>query len=230
MISQKIALRQWIQPLRFVIQVGFMAGLIVPWLPHAEWAAGWLFWTVLAVGVFFCGWVCPFGAAQEWLGWVAHKAHLPRFQMPLIFQKYAQLSRYVWAALILFAGVHYSFLSARFYFNDNLFHGMLTWASGLTLLVFGILSLFTDRPFCNYFCMKGAMDGLMSMVRPVGIRRDNAACIHCQLCEKACPMHVRVAHTHFVRHPNCINCMKCLCVCPKNCLAFRLMTIKKKQK
>ena len=221
-------LKKWIQPLRFLIQACFMAGLIVPWFPHSETVANWLFRTVLAVGVFFCGWVCPFGAAQDWLAWIARKLYLPRIQIPWKYQMVLQLSRYIWAALIFFAGVHYAFLSTRFYFNDNLFHNMLTWTSGITLAVFMITALFTDRPFCNYFCMKGAMDGLMSIIRPISITRDYKACIHCHLCDKVCPMNVRVEHTSFVRHPNCINCMKCVSSCPKNCLAVRLMQFKKR--
>ena len=206
-----------------------MAGLIIPWLPHSEPVANWLFWTVLGVGVFFCGWVCPFGAAQDWLFWIARKLHLPRWQIPWKYQRVLQFSRYIWAGLITFAGIHYAFLSARFYFNDNLFHNMLTWTSGLTLAGFLLIGLFIDRPFCNYFCMKGAIDGLMSIVRPVSIRRDNKACVHCHLCDKVCPMNVRVERTGFVRHPNCINCMKCVSSCPKQCLNFRLMQLKNRE-
>ena len=222
-------MRKWIQPLRFLVQACFMAGLIIPWLPHSEPVAKGLFWTVLVVGVFFCGWVCPFGAVQDWLAWIARKIHLPRFQIPWKYQRFLQLSRYIWAGLITFAGVHYAFLSARFYFNDNLFHNMLTWTSGLTLATFLIIGLFVDRPFCNYFCMKGAMDGLMSIIRPISIKRDNKLCIHCHLCDRICPMNVRVEHTNFVRHPNCINCMKCVGVCPKKCLSLRLMQLRERK-
>ena len=219
-------MKKWIQPLRLIIQACFMAGLFLP-LIHPETMAGYLFWTVLAVGVFFCGWVCPFGAIQDWLDWIARKLHLPRFQIPWKYQRFLQLSRYIWAGLITFMGVHYAFLSARFYFQDNLIHNNLSWISGTTLAVFLIASLFLDRPFCNYFCMKGAVDGLMSVIRPVSIRRDPKACIHCHLCNKVCPMNVPVENTNFVRHPNCINCMKCVCACPKNCLKFKLMALRK---
>ena len=222
-------LKKWIQPLRFMVQACFIASLIVPWLPHSETIADWLFWTVLAVGVFFCGWVCPFGAAQDWFAWIARKLHLPRIQILWKYQRFLQLSRYIWASLIFFVGVHYAFLSARFYFNDNLFHNMLNWTSGITLAVFLIISLFVDRPFCNYFCMKGAMDGLMSIIRPISIKRDNKVCIHCHLCDKVCPMNVKVERTNFVRHPNCINCMKCVSSCPKDCIRFRLLTLTQKK-
>ena len=213
-----------IQVLRFIIQSFFMAGIVVPWLPSSEPVDTRLFWSVLIVGVFFCGWVCPFGTLQEWVAWIARKLHLPRFQISWKFQKYLQASRYILAVLIFLIGVHYTFLNVRFYFNNNL----LTWTSGLILAVFLLLGLFVDRPFCNYFCMKGAMEGLISILRPISIKRDNEACVHCNLCDKMCPMNVRVEHTNFVRHPNCINCMKCIDVCPKKCLALRVMQFKKK--
>ncbi|MBR1841063.1 MAG: 4Fe-4S binding protein [Alphaproteobacteria bacterium] len=214
-----------IQVFRLIVQAFFMAGLVVPWLPHSEPVDKWLLWVVPVVGVFFCGWVCPFGTAQEWIAWIARKLHLPRLQIPWKFQKYLQVSRYIWTALIFFIGVHYAFLNARFYFNNSL----LTWTSGLIFAAFLLFGLFIDRPFCNYFCPKGAMEGILSIVRPISIKRDNNACIHCRLCDKICPMNVRVEHTDFVRHPNCINCMKCIDICPEKCLAFRLMQFKKKR-
>ena len=218
-------MKKWIQPLRLITQACFMAGLFLP-LIHPETMAGYLFWTVLAVGVFFCGWVCPFGTIQDWLGWIARKCKLPRFKMPWKVQKYLQLSRYIFLGLMFF-GITFSFSNTRFYFQDNLVHNMLSWISGITLAVFLIASLFFDRPFCNYFCMKGAADGLMSMIRPLSIRHDRKACIHCHLCNKLCPMNIPVESATFVRHPNCINCMQCVCKCPKDCLKYKLMTLRK---
>lgn len=218
-------MRKWLQPLRFVIQACFMAGLFLP-LIHPETMAHWLFWTVLAVGVFFCGWVCPFGAIQDWLGQIAKKCKFPRFKMPWKVQKYLQFSRYIFLGLMFF-GITFSFLNARFYFQDNLVHNMLSITSAITLAIFLLISLFFDRPFCNYFCMKGAADGLMSIIRPFGISKNNQACVHCHLCDKVCPMNIPVENTNFVRHPNCINCMQCVSKCPKNCIKFKLMKFKK---
>lgn len=216
-------MKKLLQLLRLIIQACFMAGLFLP-LIHSETMAQYLFWTVLVIGVFFCGWVCPFGTVQEWIGWVARRCKLPRFKIPWKVQKYLQLSRYIFLGL-MFLGITFSFSNARFYFQDNLMHNMLSLTSGITLVIFLIISLFFDRPFCNYFCMKGAVDGLMSIIRPISIKRNSKTCVHCHLCDKVCPMNIPVENTTFVRHPSCINCMKCLSVCPKNCIKFNLVNI-----
>ena len=214
-------MKKRIQQIRFIIQTCFMAGLFLP-LIHPEMIAHYLFWSVLVIGVFFCGWACPFGAAQDWIGWIARKCKLPQLKMSWKFQKFLQFSRYIFLVLMFF-GITFSFSNARFYFQDNLMHNMLSWSICITLSIFLIISLFFDRPFCNYFCMKGAADGLMSIVRPFGIRHNNTTCIHCHLCNKACPMNIQVENISFVRHPNCINCMKCIDKCPKDCLKFNLI-------
>ena len=220
-------MKKWLQPIRFIVQAYFIAGLIISWLPHPETTANRLFWTVLVVGVFFCGWVCPFGTIQDWLGWIAKKCKLPHYKMPWKVQEYLQFLRYIFLGL-MFVGITFSFSNARFYFQDNLIHNMLSITSGITLAVFLLISLFFDRPFCNYFCMKGAADGLMSIIRPFSISRNNKSCIHCHLCDKVCPMNISVENTNFMRHPNCINCMQCVSKCPKNCLKFKLMALRKK--
>ena len=204
-----------------------MAGLFLPFFPSADVIGQKIWLSAIILGVFFCGWVCPFGAAQEWLNLLARKFKLPQFKMPQKFQKYLQISRYGFYALSVF-GIGFSFLNARYYFDHNLAMNMLSAFSAVVLAVFLISSLFFERPFCNYFCLKGAVDGAMSIVRPLSIARDDEKCVHCHLCDKACPMNILVERSKFVRHPNCINCFKCINACPKNCLAYKLMEIKSK--
>lgn len=202
-----------------------MAGLFLPLL-HPEVLARWLFWSVPLFGVFFCSFACPFGTIQEWLGSAAKFLKIKRFKLPWRFQKYLQFSRYIFA-LMMVCGITFPFLNARFYFQDNLIHQMLSWSVVLVLGVFLGLSLFVDRPFCNYFCLKGAIDGLMSVVRLFGIRKNEQKCVHCFLCDQNCPMNIRVEKTNFVRHPNCIGCLKCVSACPKNCLSYQMAAFDK---
>lgn len=217
-------MRQFLQPIRFLCQACFMAGLFFPLLPEADVIGQKVWISVVFVGVFFCGWICPFGAVQDWISWTAGRLHIPRFRMPPAGQQYIQLFRYIFYALSIL-GITFFFSNTLFYFKHNLIMGMIEWTSGLSLAFFLLAAVFIDRPFCNYFCLKGAADGLMSVVRPIGIKRDKNACIQCGLCRKACPMNILVDRHDFVRHPNCINCMRCISACPKKCVKFGLIKL-----
>ena len=212
-------MKKLIQPLRFIVQACFMAGLFLPFFPFADSIGQKIWISILFVGVFFCGWMCPFGSLQDWIGWLARKIHLPRFKVPQKYQQYVQLMRYVLYGLSAINIVFY-FLNSRFYFGHSLVAGMWDWVNGSVLIIFLLAALFTDRPFCNYFCVHGAAMGVWSVLRPVGISRKENACVHCGLCNKVCPMNIQVSVPQFVRHPNCINCMKCLTICPQNCIQF----------
>lgn len=208
---------KYIQILRFFVQVFFMLALIAGIHLNA-WK--WLLIPIFIFGVFFCGWVCPFGTLQEWCQMAARKVGFKSYKLPLQIQKYAFISRYLFLAFSLL-GVTWGTLDARRTFTDNVWTNTGQITAYLIMGAFIIASFFTPRPFCNYFCIGGARMGLYSVVRFFGIRRNQKCCIHCHLCTKICPMNIQVEELNFVRHPNCINCFKCINVCPKNCLAYR---------
>ncbi len=211
---------KWVQVLRFLVQLGFLCAMAFAGF-NTKIASDWLFPTILLAGVFFCGWVCPLGAAQDWMSFLGRLLKLPRFRVPQGLQRYLQLCRYAFYALLTME-ITFSLLKGPYNFS-KLVHGeLLTLASGIIVL-FLLLGLFIDRPFCNYFCTGGARQGLFSVLRIVGIRRRTEYCGGCGTCSKKCPMNIDVANSEFVRHPNCIGCMTCVSACPKKCLSFSLM-------
>ena len=215
--------KKWskIQILRFCVQAVFMAGLIFSFTPNSKYISQWMLPTVLLLGVFFCGWVCQLGAAQDWMAKLGRLLHLPRLRVPQSIQRYLQLSRYAFYLLLTMGVVIGLLQGPRNY--AMMWHGqLLTLASGI-IIFFLLLGLFIDRPFCNYFCTGGARMGLFSVLRVFGIKRDTTQCKQCGQCTRACPMNIDVAHTAFVRHPNCIGCMSCIATCPKGYLKYGLM-------
>ena len=214
--------KKYIQLLRFIVQAFFMLGLFFPFFPFADMLGQKIWISIIFVGVFFCGWVCPFGALQDWLSWISKRLHIKRFKISQKLQQYFQVSRYFLYGLSTMNIVFY-FLNSRFYFSNSVVVGVWDWVNGSVLLIFTIMTLFMDRPFCNYFCVKGASFGVWSVLRPFGIKKNQNKCIHCHLCSKVCPMNISVENLASVRHPNCINCMNCLCNCPKKCIEFGLI-------
>ena len=196
--------------------------LVIPWLPHPDFLGEHLVFPVILAGVIFCGFICPLGSVQEWLHLLGRKLRLPCCKTPPLLQRYAQFIRYV-LAVLSFTGISLAVLNLRYYFHQNVMLGMLSKTSSILLALFLLASLFFPRPFCNYFCLKGALDGALSFIRLVSIRRHADKCIHCHRCAQVCPMHIEVEKIHFLRHPNCINCLQCLKVCPQDCLHYDIV-------
>lgn len=206
-----------IQTARIIIQTGFLVAVILG--VSTKPFANWMLPTALLVGVFFCGWVCPLGAAQDWMCKLGRVLHLPAVYVPQRFQRYLQFSRYIFYFMLLTWGIAFTLLKGPYNFSKLLHGEFLTVATGVIVL-FLLSGLFIKRPFCNYFCTGGARQGLWSVLRIFSIRRDTSRCGGCGTCSRACPMNIDVAKTEFVRHPNCIGCMSCIASCPKKCLSY----------
>ncbi|GHV41457.1 hypothetical protein FACS1894187_23200 [Synergistales bacterium] len=66
--------------------------------------------SVVLAGMFFCGWVCPFGAAQEWLRFLGRLTGV-NMNIPNPAHRYLSLIRYVLWLLFLLMAVHTTDLS-----------------------------------------------------------------------------------------------------------------------
>ena len=121
--------------------------------------------TALLTGAFHCGWLCPFGFVQEQLSKLGRLLRLPRLRVPDNIERWLRLLRYLILGLSI-TGLGFIFFITEPY---STFTGVLTGnmkyitipAWGL-LGVFFLLSLFTERPFCRYFCAEGAKYGALS--------------------------------------------------------------------
>lgn len=181
-------------------------------------------------GRVFCGYLCSFGALQELIFWISKKLFPKKPRIPTRLDQVLQYLKYLVLAFIV-VGLWIMALPMDASLSPWGVFGMLisgnrsvmaaavgTWGFVL-LLAFLIGSFFTERFFCRYFCPLGALFTLISGKRGYKIRRDESACIHCGLCEKACGMGVSILKTDVVSSGRCIDCMQCLTVCPKECLS-----------
>ena len=86
----------------------------------------------------------------------------------------------------------------------------------IILIVILVGSLLYDRFFCKYLCPMGAFYGLISKLSPSKITRNENTCINCGLCNKNCPVNIKVSELKEIKSAECINCQKCILSCPKN--------------
>ena len=84
---------QRIQIARIIVQAAFLIAVILG-LSTRELST-WMLPIALLFGVFFCGWVCPLGTAQDWMWKLGRLLRLPQFKVSQNVQRYLQLSRYI---------------------------------------------------------------------------------------------------------------------------------------
>lgn len=181
-------------------------------------------------GGIFCGYLCSFGAMQElalgiFQGIFHRKIVIPeRIDHVLQYLKDLVLVFIVVGLWIMDLTVNAS-LSPWGIFGMMISGNFSVMAAAVHTLGFGLLlifltgSLFVERFFCKYFCPLGALFTVFSGKRCYKIRRDAAVCVNCGLCEKNCSMGVQILKEGDVSSGNCIDCMKCLTICPKECLS-----------
>ena len=174
-----------------------------------------VFATAIIAGPVFCGWVCPFGTFQEWIGKLGKKIFHKKFNH-IIPKKIDSVLRYlrylvlIWVVVMTAVSATLVFAAYDpYYALFNFWTGEVAITGFITLGVIIILSLFIERPFCKYACPYGALLGLTNFFRIFGIRRNEKTCISCSACDKVCPMNITISDKSKVKNHQCISCLAC---------------------
>lgn len=212
---EKVKMQYFRHAVQIIILVLLGAGLYTSVVrPKTLWLLG----VALLAGNYFCGWVCPFGTVQEICSKIGSLLMKKKYRLPPAIQRYAQFFRYlVMLALLLLAAQGISgampFDAYRTFMGAA--GGRAVQTAALAMMGgFLLISLFCERPYCNYACTEGIRFCLASLTRLVTIKRDPKNCINCKRCSQACPMNIAVAESENVRNPQCINCFQCIAACP----------------
>ena len=171
----------------------------------------------------FCGWICPLGAMQELFAALGRKLHWRR---PTHDNKIDGSLRWV-KYLLLFVILFFTYRTGELVFSPydpwaSYAHLTAGWGEiaeefliGTIVLFAAVLgSVFIDRPFCRYLCPLGAMLGVISKVGATRVVRNEETCRHCQRCDQACPVDIKVESMLQVRTTECLSCGECIAVCP----------------
>ncbi len=170
---------------------------------------------LVLAGPVICGWVCPMGSLQEWLGGLGRKLFGKRYNN-FVPPKADRVLRY--ARYLVFAWVSWmTIMTGKLFFQeyDPYYALFQFWTGDVALsafLILGasrVLSLIIERPFCKYACPFGAFQGIFNLFRIFGVKRNAPACIACKKCDKACPMNIEVSTASVVRDHQCISCLEC---------------------
>lgn len=181
--------------------------------------------STIIVGRYFCGWVCALGTMQELFAKLDLKIFKKRFEINARLDKSLRYLKYILLLVILYFTwktgrlvirpydpfAAYSHIPAGF---EELWSG---FAIGFSILIVSLIaSMFYDRFFCKYACPLGAFLGIISKISIFKIKRENSTCIHCDLCNKKCPVNINVSGINQIDSAECISCLECVTVCPTN--------------
>jgi len=195
-----------------------------------------LMWLVLGLtllfGPVFCGWICPFGTVEEFIGKIGRKIFKKRYNnfIPLKLDRLLRYLRYV----ILILVVVNTAISGKLLFSnfDPYFALFKIWSSEVTRLSLLALaltligSLFVERPWCKYLCPFGALLGIFNFFRIVKLKRNEKTCINCKICDRVCPMNIDISTSKVISDHQCISCLLCTdeIACPvSNSLSFSVL-------
>lgn len=195
--------------------------------PSAMILLGALVLLTLVASRGFCGWVCPFGSLQEWLGLAGRKIFRKKFNPTGAWDRCLRYLKYVILAVIIGLTWHLGTLVFRdydpFLAFFHLGQGMdeLPWAyAALGVVLIG--SLWIDRFFCKYACPLGAVLGVLGKLGLTKVHREPEGCKGCNICQKKCPAHIDFLSVTTIRDAECNHCMDCVVECPKpNVLSLR---------
>lgn len=174
-----------------------------------------VFFITFILGPVFCGWVCPLGSLQEWIGKLGKNIFKKKYNnfIPYNLDSKLRYIRYIFAILILYntakAGVLIFLNIDPYYAIFNFWTGEVAIQAIVVLLILSVLSLFIERPWCKYICPYGAVLGIFNTFRLFKIRRNESTCINCNSCSLNCPMNIKVSELSLVRNHQCISCLKC---------------------
>lgn len=240
--SQLAALR-WFTPVRLGL-LALMTGFVGWWgqgqlsivtvigVVRAAWEGGsyafllydpfsLLVWAAAIVGfglwgrALFCGWLCPFGAMQEFAHHIGRALRLPQIEVPARWDarlkgvKYVVLAGLIGlifvapGALDTAAEVEPFKTAVTTFFVREWYY--VAYAVGLLLL-----SAVLFKGFCRYICPLGALMALGGVLRGRDWIARRAECgSPCQLCSVRCKYQA-IPRTGKIDYAECFGCLDCV--------------------
>ena len=194
-----------------------------------------LVWAAAIVGfvlwgrALFCGWLCPFGALQEFAHHVGRALRLPRVELPHRWDQRLKLLKYlVLAGLIALVFTAPAALDTAaevepfktaittFFIRD--------WPYVAYAVVLLLASSMLYKGFCRYLCPLGALMALGGMLRGRDWIARRAECgSPCQLCAVRCNYDA-IDRSGRIQYSECFGCLDCVQIHddPRQCVPLIL--------
>ncbi|TQK00131.1 transcriptional regulator of nitric oxide reductase [Herbaspirillum sp. SJZ107] len=165
----------------------------------------------------FCGWLCPFGALQEFVAEAGRLLRLPQARLGRRLDAYLKRIKYGVLAAILLAALFAPAQADRLVeiepfktaitLNFVRAWPYVAYAAGLLAL-----SAFVYKGFCRYLCPLGAGLAVLGRLRLLDWIPRRAECgTPCQTCRHRCG-YGAIAATGKVDYGECFQCLECVVI------------------
>ena len=163
----------------------------------------------------FCGWLCPFGALQEFVWLLARRLHLPKLRLPQGISRRLEWGRYLVLAVLVGAALVLPQLGETLNevepFKTAITVGFdrswpfVAYAGGLLLA-----GAFYFKFFCRVLCPLGGAMSLGGLLRRFNWLTRRTECGKpCQRCKAACEYEA-IEPTGEIRYEACFQCLDCV--------------------
>lgn len=172
--------------------------------------------TSVVFGRVFCGWVCLFGALQQFV-YDLRKRLFPKMK-PLKAPRSLHLLKFA----VLFIVIYYAYAISRQIYCDYdpflyIFTLSFSWGIVGALAILLLTSSFLiERPFCRFVCPLGAILWASERIPLLRVRTREGKCNSCGICNRVCPMDKDIPNGK----GECICCGECLRKCRKGALYY----------
>ena len=209
------------------------------------WALATIVLTII-LGRFFCGWLCPFGAIHQFVGYLANRKKTTAQKIRLNKYRKAQSIKYFILIVLLFMAAFPSIaatlqtglldpipLGVRSFnllllpifdrsvsfvsVSARFYEG--AWLIMVVFLTAVLLNLVIPRFYCRFVCPLGALFGVISRFAVWRIGRKQSDCTDCKLCEKSCEGGCEPRGK--IRISECVLCFNCLDGCRGELISYQ---------
>jgi len=195
------------------------------------------------LGRFFCGWICPLGSLNQFLGGIRSEPGRRKILIATNRYKKWQVTKYFlliagllaalcrinmlgwidpFSLLVRSAGLSIlpAAASKKYYvvYQPHYWLSILLCAAFLALLA---MNLRVTRFWCRALCPLGALLGIASRWSIFGLHKDAATCNRCNRCLIACQGGDDPIGGVPWRKAECHLCLNCVEACPHGSLQFR---------